>query len=43
MELQLRVERTKGMEGVLMHSRARWIGEKLSNYFCNLEKRHYTS
>ena len=33
------------MEGVLVRSRARWIGEreKVSNYFCSLEKRHYRS
>ena len=33
------------MEGMLIRSRARWIGEgeKVSKYFCNLEKRDYTS
>ena len=33
------------MEGVLLRSRARWIaeGEKISKYFCNLEKRNYIS
>ena len=33
------------MERMLIRSRARWIGEgeKVSKYFCNLEKRHYTS
>ena len=31
------------MEGVLLRSRARWLadGERISNYFCNLEKRHF--
>ena len=31
------------MEGVLLRSKARWVaeGEKISKYFCNLEKRHY--
>ena len=33
------------MEGMPIRSRARWIGEgeKVSKYFCNLAKRHYTS
>lgn len=33
------------MEGVLLRSRARWLadGEKISKYFCNLERRHYVS
>ena len=37
--------RQKRLEGVLLRSRARWIaeGEKVSKYFCNLEKRHYVS
>ena len=37
--------RTKKIEGVMLRSRAKWIaeGEKISNYFCNLEKRHYVS
>ena len=37
--------RKKKMEGMLIRSRARWIGEgeKVSKYFCNLERRHYTS
>ena len=31
--------REKKMEGVLLRSRARWIaeGEKITNYFCELE------
>ena len=42
---QLKKIREKRMEGVLLRSRARWIaeGEKVSNYFCNLEKRHFVS
>ena len=37
--------RDKRMEGVLLRSRARWIadGEKLTKYFCGLEKRNYIS
>ena len=37
--------RKKTMEGVLPRSKARWVaeGEKISKYFCNLEKRHYVS
>ena len=33
------------MQIVLTRSRARWIGEgeKVTNYFCNLAKRHCTS
>ena len=35
--------RDKRMEGVLLRSRARWIadGEKITKYFCGLEKRNY--
>ena len=42
---QLENIRAKTMEGVLIRSKARWIGEgeKTSQYFCSLEKRHYTS
>ena len=42
---QLKVIREKRMRGVLLRSKARWIaeGEKVSSYFCNLEKRHYIS
>ena len=42
---QLENIRAKTMEGVLIRSKARWVGEgrKTSQYFCNLEKRHYTS
>ena len=37
--------RNKRIEGVLLRSRARWVGEgeKVSKYFCSLEKRHYVS
>lgn len=37
--------REKKMEGVLLRSRARWIadGEKITKYFCGLEKRNYIS
>ena len=37
--------REKSMEGFILGSRARWIadGEKRTNYFCNLEKRHNVS
>ena len=37
--------RKKKMDGILLRSRARWIaeGEKISAYFCNLEKRHFIS
>ena len=42
---QLQELRKKKIEGMLIGSSARWIGdgEKVSKYFCNLEKRHYTS
>ena len=35
--------RGKKMEGVLIRSKARWIadGEKITSYFCSLEKRNY--
>ena len=31
------------MEGVLLRSRARWIGRKITKSFCGLEKRNYVS
>ena len=33
------------MEGVIIRSRAQWIkeGEKVRKYFCNIEKRPFTS
>ena len=42
---QLVAIRDKRMEGVILRSKARWIadGEKVSSYFCNLEKRHFIS
>ena len=37
--------REKKMKGVLLRSRARWVanGEKITKYFCALEKRNYIS
>ena len=37
--------REKIMKGVLLRSKARWVdsGEKITKYFCNLEKRNYIS
>jgi hypothetical protein len=37
--------REKKMEGVLLRSRARWVadGEKITSYFCSLEKRNYVN
>ena len=37
--------RNKNMEGVKIRSRVRWIsdGEKVTKYFCNLEKRNFVS
>ena len=42
---ELQELRKKKVEGMLIRSRARWLGEgeKVSKYFCNLEKIHYTS
>jgi hypothetical protein len=42
---QLQKIREKRMQGVLLRSKARWVadGEKITKYFCNLEKRHYIS
>lgn len=42
---QLEKIREKKMEGVLIRSRAQWLaeGEKITKYFCNLEKRNYVS
>lgn len=41
----LKTIREKCVQGALIRSRARWIenGEKPSNYFCNLENRHFVS
>lgn len=37
--------REKKMEGVLLRSKARWVadGEKITKYFCSLEKRNFIS
>ena len=37
--------RQKKMEGVLLRSRAKWVGEgeKRTKYFCGLEKRNFVS
>ena len=42
---KLIVLREKKMEGVLLQSRARWVAErdKITKYFCALEKRNYVS
>ena len=42
---ELTAIREKRIEVVLLHSRARWIaeGEKITKYFCGLEKRNYIS
>ena len=44
-KLELERYRHKRMEGVLVRSRARWVGEgeKLTKYFCNLENRNFSS
>ena len=42
-KLELVSLRQERMEGVLIRSRARWVGdgEKVSSFFCSLEKRNY--
>ena len=37
--------RKSKIEGIILRSRARWAsqGEKVTKYYCNLEKRHYVS
>ena len=42
---ELKAIREKRIEGVLLRSKARGIahGEKVTSYFCSLEKRHYIS
>ena len=42
---ELEALRAEILEGVLIRSKAKWIGEgeKMSKYFCNLENRHYVS
>ena len=42
---ELKEIREQKMEGILLRCKARWItdGEKISKYFCSLEKRNYKS
>ena len=42
-EDKLKVYREKKINGIMARAKARWEteGEKCTNYFCNLEKRHY--
>ena len=42
---QLQAIRNRRLEGMMVRSRVKWIqdGERASRYFCNLEKRDYTS
>ena len=42
-EQQLKILREKKVSGIMFRAKARWQaeGEKSTNYFCNLEKRHY--
>ena len=42
---ELKEIREKRIDGVILRSRARWIanGERVTRYFCNMEKRHYIS
>jgi len=42
---ELQKLRAKNVEGILTRSRAKWVGEgeRTSKYFCNMEKRHFTS
>ena len=37
--------RKKKIDGVILRSKAKWVaeGEKITNYFCSLEKRHFVS
>ena len=41
----LQTLREKKVEGIILRSKARWAsqGEKVTKYFCNLEKRHFVS
>jgi hypothetical protein len=45
LKIKLVESRSKTMEGVLLRSRARWMaeGERVSKYFCSLEKRNVFS
>ena len=44
-ENSLKDLRKKKIDGIIIRSKARWAsqGEKVSKYFCNLEKRHFIS
>ena len=44
-KLELQEIRKKKMDGAFIRSKAKWIeeGEKLTNYFCNLENRNFVS
>lgn len=44
-ENSLKDLRKKKIDGIIIQSKARWAsqGEKVSKYFCNLEKRHFIS
>ena len=44
-ENSLKDLRKKKIDGIIIRSKARWAaqGEKVTKYFCNLEKRHYIS
>ena len=41
----LQTLRERKVEGIILRSKARWAaqGEKVTKYFCNLEKRHFVS
>ena len=42
---QLQAIRNRRLEGMMVKSRVKWFqdGKRASRYFCNLEKRNYTS
>ena len=42
---QLQAIGNRRLEGMVVRSRVKWLqdGERASRYFCNLEKRNYTS
>ena len=41
----MKILRQRKLEGVRIRSKAKWVdeGEKVTNYFCNLEHRHFVS
>ena len=43
-ETELKKLRDVKIKGLIIHAKAKWQleGEKSTNYFCNLEKRHFT-